>query len=89
MKTNDDNRGLLLLLLIVYLIASSTPSSTLKRLCPFSVSENELFFLLAAIPQNAVHTQYLVTVLRIRIIIFSSTSVIWSLHTDSCDLFFF
>ena len=56
MKTNDDNRGLLLLLLIVYLIASSTPSSTLKRLCPFSVSENELFFLLAAIPQNAVHT---------------------------------
>lgn len=88
MKTNDDNRGLLLLLLIVYLIASSTPSSTLKRLCPFSVSENELFFLVAAIPRNAVHT-YRVTVLRIRIIIFSSTSVIWSLHTDSCDLFFF
>ena len=32
------------LLLIVYLVASSTPTSTLKRLCLFSVSENELFF---------------------------------------------
>lgn len=41
------------------------------------------FFLVAAIPRNAVHT-YLVIFLRIRIIIFSSTSVT---DTDSCDLF--